>query len=325
MMRRRALLPLAAAAGLVLPWTAAARASSQRLPRVGVLRWGSAGDDAVSSLREALAAIGHVEGRSVLVEWRFATRPELAQRHAAELLAWSPALIVASAPPAAAALRDATRSVPIVLYGVADPVGLGLVASLASPGGNITGVSSNLQATVPKQMQLLDEVLGGMRRVAFLGSRHDPSTALFVQQARDAARALGATLQTLLIGQVSEYAAALDAMQRERVQALVVQPLLAIGQPAQMAEPLLRRKLPAVSASRPFVAAGGLMSYGYSRAELARRTASFIDRILKGASPAELPVEEPTLYELVLNLGTARHLGLALPPPLRLRADEVIE
>jgi putative ABC transport system substrate-binding protein len=197
---------LLCAPGRILQATAQPMA---KLPHIGVLRWGAPGDDAVPSLRHALATIGYVENRSIAIDWRFATRPDLARRQATELVASAPRLIVASAPPAATALRDATRTLPIVMYGVADPVSIGLVASLARPGGNVTGVSSNLQATVPKQMQLLDELLGGIQRVAFLGSTNDPTTRLFVQQAEASAHLLGMSLQLLRVGHAGEYEAVL--------------------------------------------------------------------------------------------------------------------
>lgn len=296
-----------------------------KIPRIGVLRWGVPGDENQPGLTQALAAIGYREGQTIEIEWRWATSRELAQRHAAEMLAMNPALLVASATPAALALRDATRSVPIILGSAADPVGTGLVASLARPGGNITGVSSNLPVLVAKHLQLLKETLPALQRVAFLGSTLDPATKTFVEQLQAAARALGLKLQIVLIGQASEFEAAADAMQRERAQAVIVQPLFTLGQSAPLAELLMRRKLPSISAFRPYALAGGLMSFGSSRSDTFRRIASFVDRVLKGARPADLPVEEPTTYELVFNLATAKALGVTITQAMRLRADEVIE
>jgi putative ABC transport system substrate-binding protein len=319
---RRIAAAVALAAGMP-GWLGAQPAA--KVPRIGVLRWGVPGDENQSGLTQALAAIGYRQGQTIEIEWRWATNRELAQRHAAEMLAMNPDLLVASATPAALTLRDATRSVPIILGSAADPVGTGLVASLARPGGNITGVSSNLPALVAKQVQLLKETLPTLQRVAFLGSTLDPATKAFTEQLQAATRALGLKLQVVLIGQDSEFETAADAMQRERAQGVIVQPLFTLGQSGLLAEILMRRKLPSISAFRPYALAGGLMSFGSSRADTFRRIASFVDRVLKGAKPADLPVEEPTMYELVFNLATAKALGVTIAQPMRLRADEVIE
>ena len=296
-----------------------------RLRRIGVLRWGASGDEAQALLTQALAALGYVPGQNITIEWRFATSADAAQRHAAELASMDLDLILASATPAAVALRDAVSSVPIVLAGVADPVGARLVRSLARPGGNISGVSSNLPSMVPKQMQLLTEVVPHLQRVAFLGSTQDPVTGLFVNQARQAAQALGLALQVALIRQIGDVEKALDGLQRDGAQALVVQPLFAVSDVRPLVGMLTQRKLPAVTAQRSFARSGGLMAYGFSQSDLARRAASFVDRIFKGASPADLPIEEPTSYDMVINLKSARAMDMVLPQLLLLRADEVIQ
>ncbi len=325
-MKRRRLIAAATAAAplLVLPLRVQAQAGT-RVPRIGVLRWGAPGDEVQIGLTAALRVLGYREGQTIQIEWRFTTRREQAQAYAAELVAMNPDLLVGLATPAAEALRDATRSIPIVLGGVADPVGAGLVASLARPGGNITGFSTNLTGVVPKQMQLLREALPGLQRVAFLGSTDDVATKLFVEQAQVGARALGIRLQTVLIGQPREFEAAVDSMQRERAQGVVVQPLFVLSQAAPLAAILQQRQLPSVSGLRNFVVGGGLMSYGPRRDEQFRRTASIIDRVLKGARPDSLAVEQPTTFELLFNLRTAQALGLKIPPQLLLRAEEVIE
>jgi len=296
-----------------------------RFVRIGVLRFGVPGDEAQPGLTAALAAIGYDEGRNIRSEWRWAATAEVAHRHALELSALGLDLLVASATPSAVALRDANPKAPIVMAGVADPVGSGLVATLARPGGNITGVSNNLPAAVAKQAQLLRESVPGLLRIGFLGSTEDKATPLFVEHARAAAAALGLAMQPVLIGGASEFDSAVDTMARQRLQAVLVQPLFALGNAAPLANALIRQRLPAISGLRPFAAAGGLMSFGPNRAETWKRAASFIDRVLKGARPAELPVEEPTLYDLVLNLKTAKAIGMPVPPSLRQRADEVIE
>jgi putative ABC transport system substrate-binding protein len=177
---------------------------------------------------------------------------------------------------------------------------------------------------VPRQIQLLREMIPGLQRVAFLGSTEDKATPIFVQQATSAAAALGVKLQVALIGQASEFESAASAMERDGAQAVVVQPLFTLGSSAALGDVLARHKLPSISALRPYALAGGLSSYGANRADQWRRAASFIDRVLKGARPASLPVEEPTTYELVFNLKTAKAIGLVIPPGLLQRADEVI-
>lgn len=322
---------------LLVQWTAALMAGgpggalhagaqpAAKVPRIGVLRFGVPDDDAQPGFMAALAAIGYHDGKTIQVDWRWATRADVARRHAVELAGMGLDLIVASATPAALAVRDAKPAAPIILAGVADPVGTGLVASLARPGGNITGISNNLPVMVPKQIQLLREMIPGLQRVAFLGSTEDKATPIFVDQASSAAAALGVKLQVVLISQASEFESAAAAMVRERAQAVVVQPLFTLGNSAALGDVLARHKLPSISALRPYALAGGLSSYGANRADQWRRAASFIDRVLKGAKPASLPVEEPTTYELVFNLKTAKAIGLVLPPGLLQRADEVIQ
>ena len=325
-MKRRVVARCIATAGAIgagLPLWAVAQPAA-KIPRIGVLRWGVPGDENQSGLTQALAAIGYREGQTITIDWRWATDRELARRHASELLALNPDLLVSSATPAGQVLRDATRSVPIILGSAADPVGAGLVASLARPGGNITGVSANLPAAAAKQVQLLRETLPALQRLAFLGSTQDPATRIFTAELQTASRALGLQLQPVLIGQAGEFEKAADTMVRERAQAVIVQPIFTLGQSLPLAELLIRRKLPAASALRPFAVGGGLMSYGPSRADTFRRTASFVDRVLKGAVPSGLPLEEPTTYELVFNLVTARALGIAIPQVMLVRADEVL-
>jgi putative ABC transport system substrate-binding protein len=293
-----------------------------RMPRIGVLRWGVQGDEYQPGLARALAELGYHEGQTVTIDWRWATKADVAQRHASELLALKPDLLVASGTPAAVVLRDAARSVPLV-FGVADPVGAGLVASQARPGGMATGISNNLPLLAAKQLQLMSEVLPGLQRVAFLGSTQDPATRIFQQEVEGAASALRIRLVPLLIGPISELDAAADTMVRERVQAVVVQPLFTLGPSGPLAEALNRRRMASVSAFRTFAIDGGLMAYGPSRVESMRRTASFVDRVLKGARPGNLPVEEPTVYELAFNQTTAKALGVTIAPAMLRRADEV--
>ncbi len=196
---------------------------------------------------------------------------------------------------------------------------------LARPGGNMTGVSANLPAMVGKQLQLLQEVTPGLQRAAFLGSTDDLATRLFVEQARNTAGLLGVAMQVVLVSQSREFATAVQSMVRERAQVVIVQPLFSNSGAGPLAGLLAHNRLPSVTAQRNYAVAGGLMAYGFSREEVSRRTASFVDRVLKGAAPASLPVEEPTAYELVVNLKTAKAIGVTVPNGVLLRADEVIQ
>lgn len=299
--------------------------SAARVPRIGVLRWGEPGDGTQRNLTEALAAIGYRESVGIHIEWRYAQSSAVARRHAAELVAQTPDLLVGSATPACQALRDATTTIPIVLASSADPVGAGLVRSLAHPGGNVTGMSSNLTGLVPKQVELLRDLLPSLRRVAFLGSSEDVATPIFRERFRSSAQAIGLQGQEILIARADEIAGAADAILRAHSQAVVVQPLFAGPNARQVADALLQRKLPSVSGSGLFVRGGGLLSYHTNQVETWKRAASFIDRVLKGARPADLPIEDPTRFELSINVVTARALGITVPQSLLLRADEVIQ
>lgn len=327
-MKRRVFLHRATAAATTMAAAAGRDVAAQtgaKVPRIGVLRWGAPSDEARAGLTQALAAVGYRDGQTIEINWRYTTDPVVGRRHAVELAGMDLDLLIGSATPAVQALRAATTKLPIVMATAADAVGAGLVASLARPGGNVTGVSSNLTTMVPKQLQLLVELLPGLRRVAFLGSTDDAATKLFVAQSESAAQLLGLKLHVVLVSQPREFESAVDSMVRERAQALVVQPLFTLGKVEGLTSLLQSRRLPSISSLRPFLLSGGLATYGPSRAEQWSRSASFVDRVLRGAQPATLPVEEPTLFELAFNLKTARALGLTIAQSLLLRADEVIE
>ena len=320
-MRRRDALALTSAWALLPPVGAQAPA---RVPRIGILRWGQPGDEAQIGLTAAFAAAGLRDGSTARIDWRFAQERALAARHAAELVALAPTLLIGSATPACQALRDATDSIPIVLGTAADPVRAGLVKTLARPGGHITGVSSNLTGAVPKQVQLLREVLPCLQRVGFLGSADDAATPAFQSQFREAARALGLTALEQLTTHVQGFAAPLDALVRERCHAVVVQPLFALSGSEALNQMLQQRRLPSVSGVMAYLQSGGLLVYGPNRQEGFKRTVSFATRILAGARPADLPVEEPIGYELGINQSTARAMGITVSRSLLARADEVI-
>jgi putative ABC transport system substrate-binding protein len=236
-------------------------------------------------------------------------------------------VIVAAPTAAAVAAKNATRTIPIVMWGVGDPVSLGLVASLARPGGNVTGLSFSVgMDTFGKSLELLREAIPKVPRVAVLFNPSNPAHALALDNVKAAARSLGVRLQFLEARGPSELDAAFAAMVKERAAAvLVMADAVFIAQRARLADLAARNRLPTMHGNRESVEAGGLMSYGPSNLDMIRRTAGFVDKILRGAQSATLPVEQPTKFELAINLRTAKALGLTIPSSLLLRADEVIE
>jgi putative ABC transport system substrate-binding protein len=298
------------------------------VPRIGVLRFaGGSGENAefMGSIRQGLRELGYVEGKNIAIEWRFAEgRRDRAATFAGELVRLRVALIVTSGTPAAEAARSATRSIPIVLASVADAVGAGFVASLAHPGGNITGLSLNFPETAGKQLEWLRQMLPGIARAAFLASTRDPAARLFVDETRRAGEQLGIRIQVLTVGGAEDFDGAFEAMRREHAGALIIQPIF-IDQIQRLAELAMRHRLPTASFTREFAEAGTLMAYGPDQRELWRRAAIYVDKILKGAKPRDLPVAEPTKYELVINLKTAKALGLTIPQSVLGRADHVIQ
>jgi len=236
-------------------------------------------------------------------------------------------IIVATPTPAAVAAKNATATIPIVMINVGDPVGLGLIASLAPPGGNVTGVSYSVGLELfGKQLELLKETVPKVRRVAILSNPGNPSHALAISDVKVAARSLGVQLQLLEARGPNEFDGAFAAMAKERVGALLVVADAMFGpHRARLADLAAKNQLPSMHGVRVEVEAGGLMFYGHNFPDQWRRAATFVDKILKGAKPADLPVQQPTKFELVINLKTAKALGLTIPQSLLLRADEVIQ
>ena len=323
---RRALLVVVLTLLLGGPLGAAAQQSA-RLVRVGFLSASSpAADQMRPAFVESLRERGYAEGQNLVVESRYAEgRFERLPSLAAELVRLRCDVMVAAVTQASLAARDATGTIPIVMIGVADPVGAGLVASLARPGSNVTGTSGAFTQVVGKQLELLRETFPDVSRVAVLWNPANPVyQALQLREAQIAARALRLELQLL---------EARTAADLDRVFATIAprRPLLLMGDPLfnthrrRIAELATARRVPIVTALSDYAQAGALMAYGPSSTDLARRSAVYVDRILKGARPAELPVEEPTTFELVINLKTARALGVTVPRPLLLRAERVIE
>ena len=282
-----------------------------KVPRIGYLRSTSPSDrpPLLDAFRQGLRELGWVEGRNIVIDYRYAEgRFDRLPDLAAELVRLKVDIIVASPTPAAAAAKNATQTIPIVMIAVTDPVGLGLIASLARPGGNVTGLSYSAGLEiVGKQLELLKETVPKVRRVAILSNPANLSQPLSIRELKVAARSLGVQLQLLEAQGPNEFDGAFAAMATERVGALLVMSdSMLNSHRTRLADLAARSRLPAAYGLRENVEAGGLVSYGPSVRDLFRRSATYVDKILKGAKPADLPVERPTKFDLVINLKTAR-------------------
>jgi putative tryptophan/tyrosine transport system substrate-binding protein len=278
-------------------------------------------------LFEQLRQLGYVEGHNIIVERRYAHgRAERFEEFAAEMVRLKADLIIVNTTPAAIAVKKATTTIPIVIPTAIDPVGAGLISSLAHPGGNITGstiLSAELSA---KRLELLKEVIPGLSRMEVLWNGANPANSLAWRQTQDAAVALGVALQPHAVQGPNDLELAFALMAQERSDALfVLEDALIIQYLKRIVEFAIEKRLPTVFGHRDRVEAGGLMSYGPRFSEMMRRAASQVDKILRGARPADLPLEQPTAFEFVINLKTANALGLTVSPLLLSRADEVIE
>jgi putative tryptophan/tyrosine transport system substrate-binding protein len=308
----------------------AARAQQKPIPVIGFLG-GDPGAPAVAGFNQGLRELGYTEGRNILIEYRWAGgNPERFPALAAELVALKVDVIMsAGGTLSALAAKRATTTIPIVFGAVGNPVAEGLVTSLARPGGNVTGLSAVTTELVGKLMGLLKQAVPGVSRVALL---HKPDSMprdakeIMLKDADVSARALGVQLQVVEAQSPADFDRAFSDMTAKGADALVVHSTPAFEIERQRVVDLAaKNRLPAMYSTRNYVAQGGLMSYGPSFPELNRRAASYVDKILKGAKPSDLPVEQPTKFELVINLKTAKTLGLTVPPTLLAQADEVIE
>jgi putative tryptophan/tyrosine transport system substrate-binding protein len=283
---------------------------------------------ALDAFRQQLRQLGYVEGQNVALEYRWAAdRDDQLPSLAADLVRLKVDVIVVEGhTPAIQAAKQATRTIPIVMGVSGDPVKTGLVESLARPGGNVTGLSLLTPDLAPKRLELLKEAVPTLARVAVLWNATNPVKVLDWHETQAAASALGLQLHSLEVRGPPDFAGAFDAAPRDRADALVVLPDgLINSHRKQIVDFATARRLPGMYPYREFVDAGGLMSYAPSYVDLFRRAAVYVDRILKGTKPADLPVEQPTKFELVLNMKTAQALGLALPPSILFQADEVIK
>jgi putative tryptophan/tyrosine transport system substrate-binding protein len=319
-MRRRDLIK--AVAGSVTGWPLAARGQQPKLPRIGILIPANP-EPFWNEFQQGLREHDYIEGQTIQFEFRSAEgKPNLLRGLADELVRLKVDIIVASQTPAVTAARQATTEIPIVMAPAGDPVGTGLISSLARPGGNITGLSSTTAELGVKTLELIHDVLPSTRRVAVLANAVDPFSRPFSELIEDGGRTLGIAIQTIKVRRVEEFDAAFAAMDKERADAVIVQPSLPRKPALDLA---LKHRLPAIGATPLLPREGGLMSYSGAQNDTYRRAAFYIDRILKGAKPADLPVEQPTRYELIVNLKTAKALGITIPTTVLARADEVIE
>ena len=272
---------------------------------------------------QALRELGYIEGKNIQIEVRSAEGQEdRLPALAAELVRGKVDVIVASLTPAALAAKNATRDIPIVMAPAGDPIETGLVASLARPGGNVTGLSGTGPELAAKSLELIREVLPAARRVAIVANATDPFSKPFVEHIREGAKIVGLDTQPILVRGNDELADAFATIAGDRADAVIVQTNLAVQSMVALA---LKHRLPMFSHQKFAAQAGALASYSASFAERAQQLAVYVDRILKGAKPADLPVQQPSKFELVINLKTAKALGLTIPATMMVRADEVIE
>jgi len=327
MISRRAFIGGVASTVVMISCVVTAQAG--KTPRIGFLGNSTAALEAnlIGPWREGLRDFGYVEGQNVAVEYRWAEgRYERFPALIAELLALKVDVIVTAGTPAAQAVKRATSTIPLVMIAVGDPVGTRLVSSLGRPGGNATGLVSIAPDLEGKRLQLLQEIVPNLAQVALLTNPTNPFHVGSEQQLRAAATAMHVKAESFAVRNESEFEAAFEAMLRQRPGAMIMlADRLFLHHRKRIVDFALKHRLPAVYAYQELVEAGGLMSFGPSYPGMHRRAAYFVDRILKGASPSELPMEQPSQFELMINVKTARALGLTIPPSLLLRADQVIE
>jgi putative ABC transport system substrate-binding protein len=324
-MRLRFLGALIILASIIHVAPTAPGAQPAKVPRIGVLLLADL-ELVQSSFREGLRDVGLIEGQNILVEYRSAVgQVDRLTDLAVDLVRLKVDVIVARATPAVQAAKRATTEIPIVMAPAGDPVGTGLVASLGRPGGNVTGLSATSADLGGKLLQLIREARPSITKVVVLMHRTDPFARPFLEQIKSASGRVGVDIRAVVVGGADEFDSAFTAIAKERAGGLVIQPILATKRAADLA---LKQRLPSITTGvsvRAFPELGGLMSYGANPAEYYRRAAIYVDKILKGAKPADLPVEQPTQFELVINMKTAQMLGLTISPSLVHRADHLIQ
>lgn len=326
-MRRRDAILLLGATALGVPCKAGAQASA-RTPLVAVL------DDAAedvqreswASFRRRLAELGYHEGRNLKIEARYARgATERLPALAKELVDLKPDVLVCPNTPTTQAARRATSSVPIVFIGPTNPVELGLVNSLARPGGNITGLSNMATDLAPKWLEVIRELVPGAKRIAYVSDTSNKGAVLVFEQLRGVGQPMNIEIQMLNVRQAADVERVFESVARERIDGLIVGAAsIVLRQSARVIEFAARQRVPVLYARREYADAGGLIFYGIDVVAMYTRAADYVDKIARGAKPAELPVEQPNVFRMVLNMNTARALGMPIPQAIRLRADEVI-
>jgi len=310
--------------GLLAAPRAAVAQQVGKVPRIGLLRFGPLPPSFIEPFRQGLRELGYVEGQSISIEYGMARTVAELPEVAAGLVRLKVDVLVASGTPSVLPAKNAASTIPVVFVAAIDPVATGVVASLARPGGHVTGASAVHADVTGKRFQLLKELLPRLSRVASLVRATSPATAQYVKEAELAARALGTQLQVVSVREPRELEGAFSAAQGGSALLLVDDAMLTAHR-TQIAELALKHRLPTISGLSETVEAGGLVSYGPHYGDLYRRAATQVHRILRGAKPADLPVEQPTTFELAINRKTAKALGLTIPQSVLARADHIIE
>jgi len=312
--------------GLIFASVHAEAQQLKKIPRVGFLA-GASGEPNLRGLRQGLRELGYVEGKNITIEYRV-SEGEFDRFHAlaAELVRLKVDVIVTQGTPAAAAAKNATSTIPIIMSGGTDPVATGLVLSLARPGGNITGVTIMNEELAGKRLELLKETSPKVSRLGVLWNSANPGTAVVFKQTQAAAQELRLSLQSLEVKSVNNLRGAFDAATGRGVNGLVLLAAAPIASHLKLVADLaVKNRLPSIYDRSEFVDAGGLMSYGPNVPNISRGAAIYVDKVLKGANPGDLPVERPTKFEFVINLKTAKQIGLTIPQSVLFRADKVIK
>lgn len=327
-MKKAAVPSILAAVVLVAVAVIAEAQQPKKVPRIGFLSVTSSGQDPrLEAFRQGLREMGYVEGKNFTLEYRsaegkFDRLPALA----AELIRLNVDVIVTQGTPAAAAAKNTTSTIPIIVSGGTDPVATGLVSSLARPGGNITGVTIMNEELAGKRLELLKETSPKVSRIGVLWNSPNPGAAVVFKQTQSAAQELRLSLQSLEVQTVNDLQGAFEAATRSGVNGLALLATSPITDHLKLVADLaVKNRLPSIYDRSDFVEAGGLMSYGPNVPDMSRRAAIYVDKVLKGANPGDLPVERPTKFELVINLKTAKALGLTIPPVVMMRAEKVIK
>ena len=326
-MTRKLVASLVLGALLFAPFATADAQQPKKVWQIGFLAAGSAqtAHSRIEAFRQGLRAFGYVEGKDIVIEYRNAAgKVDQVPRNAVELVRLKVDVFVTAGPTDTRAAKEATSTIPIVMAQDSDPVGNGFVASLARPGGNITGLSRLAPELSGKQLEILKETVPRLSRVVVLGNLTEPGNAQSLREVELAAKTYGVKLQYLDIPALQDIESAFQGARKGRADAVLMLTSPVLTYRKQIADLAVTSRLPAIYDRQEFVDAGGLMSYGASFADMDRRAATYVDKILKGAKPADLPVEQPKKFEFIINLKAAKQIGLTIPPNVLVRADRVI-